>query len=589
MSDQLSKLKSYAPRILRIALIIEMIVLLSTAIVIRKDYQDTWILEGLEIPFVIFIMTYVIYGFAENNLKWIILFALTCRSIIVLLPNLKYLWFQGVWIDQNRHYSSFQYITEMGHVPSGRQYSGTPFMHLLFAVNQKTTGVSPLNTFKYVPIVFWLVYPLAVYLTAKCSISENSPILKYAVFISSIPVIAPTSYVVTGSMFGTLLAFLVLSQFVKVLQTNNEKHLIIALIYSFALVIAHSYSSLILAIGFFTMYLVFKVNKIRTVHAFKIPKAHTLSISLLMFLFVLNIGWLSFSATQLHSTMTRIIDVFIEAIIGIAPSDLPTTGIRPAYFQLSFVDAIRVLLVYHGGTIFALFLALLGIIIVIRKFQRSKSLMFLALFFVSVWLFFFVQLLLPAARAGLVQYERIFVQTLALSPIFIGILLHHLHKKTRHIVPILFITLALVGLATIQLFRYQPLIPNSDLGEPRVYIGTVNSAYQRFMIKHAGEYVDEGTISVDAVTSSQIVGLTDYDFSRSDSLRYHLFLAELDLNIVERESDYFLIHFPGKSGVLSIKAQTSLGSLVLSAICNSSIIYTNGESYILAKPFMNST
>ncbi len=337
------------------------------------------------------------------------------------------------------------------------------------------------------------------------------------------------------------------------------------------------------------MYLVFKVNKIRTVHAFKIPKAHTLSISLLMFLFVLNIGWLSFSATQLHSTMTRIIDVFIEAIIGIAPSDLPTTGIRPAYFQLSFVDAIRVLLVYHGGTIFALFLALLGIIIVIRKFQRSKSLMFLALFFVSVWLFFFVQLLLPAARAGLVQYERIFVQTLALSPIFIGILLHHLHKKTRHIVPILFITLALVGLATIQLFRYQPLIPNSDLGEPRVYIGTVNSAYQRFMIKHAGEYVDEGTISVDAVTSSQIVGLTDYDFSRSDSLRYHLFLAELDLNIVERESDYFLIHFPGKSGVLSIKAQTSLGSLVLSAICNSSIIYTNGESYILAKPFMNST
>lgn len=589
MSDHLSKLKSYAPKMLKIALIVETIVLLGTAIAIRRDYQDTWILEGLEVPFVLFMMTYLIYGFTENNLKWIILFALTCRSIIVLLPNLKYPWFQGVWIDQNRHYKLFQDTYDMGYVPGGRQYSGTPFMHLLFVIYQETTGVSALSTFKYMPIVFWLVYPLAVYLITKCSISENPSILKYAVFISSIPVKAPTSYVVTGSMFGTLLAFLALSQFARVLQINSRNHWIIAVIYSFALVTAHSYSSLILAIGFLITYLAFKVNKIRATNAFKILKPHALNINLLTFLFVLNIGWLMFIAIQLFSSMTQIIDVFLDAIFGIVPKDLPTTGIRPAYFQLSFVDAIRVLLVYHGGTVFALFLTVFSLIIVIKKFQGSKSLMFLAFYFVSVWLFFFVQLLLPAARAGLVQYERIFVQTLVLSPIFVGILLYYLRKRTRHIIPSLFITLVLVGLVTIELYKFQPLIPSSESGEPRVYVGTVNSAYQRFMIKHAEKYINEGTISVDVVTSCQIVGLTDYDFSHSNSLRYYLFENELDLNIVERESDYFLIHSPGKSGVLSIKAQTPLRSLILETVYNSSIIYTNGESYILAKPFMNFT
>lgn len=589
MSDQLSKLKSYAPKILRIALIIEMIVLLGSAIAIRRDYQDTWILEGLEIPFVLFMMTYLIYGFTENNLKWIILLAFTCRSVIVLLPNLKYPWFQGVWIDQNRHYKLFQDTYDIGYVPDGRHYSGTPFIHLLFAIYQGTTGVSALYIFKYMPIVCWLVYPLAVYLITKCSISENSSILKYAVFISSIPVTSATSYVVTGSLFGILLVFLVLSQFAKVFQTNNRNHWIIAVIYSFVLVAAHSYSSLILAIGSLITYLIFKVARAANVFKIARAKAHGLNINLLMFLFVLNIGWLAFIAIRLFSSMAQIMGVFLEAIIGTAPSDLPTTGIRPAYFSLSLIDALRVLLVYHGGTIFVLFLTLLGVIIVIKKFQGSKSLMFLALYFVSVWLFFFIQLLLPAARAGLVEYGRIFIHTLVLSPIFIGILLYYLHKKTRHITPSLFITLALMGLVTIQLYKCQPLIPNSESGEPRVYVGTVNSPYQRFMIKHAEKYIDEGTISVDVVTSSQIVGLTDYDFSHSNSLRYYLFENELDLDIVERESDYFLIHFPGKSGVLSIKAQTSLRNLILKAVYNSSIIYTNGESHILAKPFMSFT
>jgi len=571
---------------LRIALIVEIAILLTNVIAINRDYQDIWILEGLEIPFVILMITYVIYAFVEKNIGWTVFFALIFRSVLGVLPNLKYVWFQGVWIDQARHFKLFQDIYNTGYVPGGRQYSGTPLMHLLFAVYQEATGASALFTFKYVPLICWLIYPLAVYVTTKQAMPKNSSIQKFAVLISSIPVKATTSYVVVGAVFGTLIAFLFLTQFIKVFRINahplasNRSHWLIALIYSFALVITHSYSSLILAIGILIIYLMLNLRMRR----FKLPRFHAVSSNLVMFLCVLSISWLVFNSARLFTAMTQIIDVFLRAFFGIAPTDLPTTGIRPAYFKLDFMDAIRVLLVYNGGDIIVALLTLIGLVIVIKKFRRSKPLIFLSLYYVSVWLFYAVQLLLPAARAGLVEYNRIFEHTIVLAPIFIGILLYHLQKKSRFL-PLLII-IALAGLATIQLYRYQPLIPNSVYGEPRIYIGNVNTAYQRYMIKHAEKYIAGGRISADVVTSSQIFGLTNYDFSQSDSLLFYLVPDDFNFTMVQMESDYLLMHSPGKSGTLSINTPGSLKSLMLEITRGSSILYTNGESYILTKPFM---
>lgn len=154
-------------RVLKLALVFEAIVLLGAASALCRNYQDSWILEGLEIPFALFMVTYSIYFFTENKITWIIPFAIICRSVLLLLPNLKYEWFQGVAIDQHRHYRLAQDIYNEGHVPSGSLYSDTPLMHLSFAIYSMITNVSVLNSFKYFTVSFWLIYPLMMYLVMK--------------------------------------------------------------------------------------------------------------------------------------------------------------------------------------------------------------------------------------------------------------------------------------------------------------------------------------------------------------------------------------------------------------------------------------
>ena len=36
----------------------------------NRDYQDSWILEGLEIPFVLFVVTFVFAFYLEKSILW---------------------------------------------------------------------------------------------------------------------------------------------------------------------------------------------------------------------------------------------------------------------------------------------------------------------------------------------------------------------------------------------------------------------------------------------------------------------------------------------------------------------------------------
>ena len=586
-------------RILKLILIVELIVLLGNAVAISRDYQDSWILEGLEIPFVAFMITYAAYVFIENKISWLIAFTLMVRSVIALLPNLKYDWFLGTAIDQNSHYRLVLDIYNGGHVPEpipGVMYAGTPNMHLFFATYSIVTNVPVLYTFKYLPVLSWLVYPLIIYLIMRKSlpIKKNPSILKYAVFISAIPVRATRSYIVVGTLFGVLLAFLVITQFVNVLQTNSRKYLIIALVCSFALVGTHSYSSIMLMIGFLITYLAYNINYIK--NKFKIFEARALNITSITFLIVLNALWLSYVATDLFTgSFANIITTYMNAIMGVNVTGFPTTGIRSRFFELNFLDKLRIIFLNYGGDIGLLFLMLIGILILVKKFRSSKSLTFLSFYIVSLWLFNIVQITLAGAQAGLFEFDRILAHTLLMSPIFFGISLYYIQKRTRNSKLIMFIILLLMMLATVELYRCQPLVPPASAigfpsNEPIVYVNSVNSVYQRFMINYAERYCGEGMlIASDAVTKNQIIGLTSSNFSSSHLIWYNPFSRLLDESIPKMEYDYFLIHLPGKSGAFYEKVEIRTKNLILEAINNSNILYTNSESYILAKPFMNST
>jgi len=576
--------------ILRIALIIEIIALLITTAAVSRDYQDSWILTGLEIPFIVVAITYTIYFFSErdSNITWIIAFALVFRSVILLVPNLKYVWFQGVGFDQHNHFRLIQDIQDKGHIPTGYSYSGTPFMHLLSAIYSIITGFSNLFAFKYLPVMSWFLYPLVIYVIVKQVAPKTSSLQKYAILASSVPVEPTLSWVVVGTTFGALLTILLLSQLIKILQVNKRNYCVIALIYGFALISAHSYSATILTIGLLITYLASKSNFVKNrleLFDLGIPIK-----AFIIFLVVVGMAWLMFSATTFFLNATQIVQQWTSAILGNAPTTGRSfTDIQWSFFGLNLENQLRLVVVYYGGILFMLFLTLLGIIIVIKKSRPSIILNFFSVFLLSVWSFFIIQLLASSASAGLFEYNRLFEFSYSLTPVFIGILLYYLQKKLRSIKLNYFIVCLLIGLATVQLYGCQPLLPiassvrsNLPSDEYIIYVGTVNSAYQRYMIAYAEEHIGKGMIACDPVTRNQILGLADYDFSQSHlSGRY-----PFEGNITEETFDYFLIHLPGKSGQLGVKPEVGTRDFIFGVIRNSSMIYSNGESYILTSPFV---
>jgi len=147
-----------------------------------------------------------------------------------------------------------------------------------------------------------------------------------------------------------------------------------------------------------------------------------------------------------------------------------------------------------------------------------------------------------------------------------------------------------VILATIELYGFQPLLPiassvrsNLPSDEYIIYVDKVNSAYQRYMIGYAEKHISKGMIASDPITRNQILGLTDYNFSQS-----HLYFSyyPFDARVHQERFDYFLIHFPGKSGWPRVKPEVGTRDFIFEVTCNSSMIYSNGESFILTTPFM---
>jgi len=302
--------------ILRLALIIEVTAILVSAAAISIDFQDSWILEGLEIPFAILIATYVIYVFVETEIRWIIPFVAIFRVVFGLIPNLKYLWFQGVWPDQHTAYRLTQDIYDQNYVPSGMYYSDTPHMHLFFAIFSKETGIPILSSFKYCLILIWSIYPLVIYMMLKsCEMTKNSSLVKYALIVSSIPVEISTSYIVTGSSIGVLISLLILSEFMRLKQAKDRREWIILVIYAFTLVSAHSYSATMLTIILFAVFALMQLaRRFLPKDLAHLQLKHWFMTSIIICL--LNLAWLLHKATNMLNLMVGFMRGYVSRALG---------------------------------------------------------------------------------------------------------------------------------------------------------------------------------------------------------------------------------------------------------------------------------
>ena len=559
----------------KLLLAIAVIVLISSAVAVSRDYQDVWILEGLEIPFALFVITYAAAFFSERRTSWMVTLAIVGRAVFLLIPNLKYVWFQGPFIDQHVQYALANHVYNEGYILTipASVYITTPLMHLSFSIFSIILSLPVVDSMKYLPVLWSPMYPLLTYvIVKKMEFPRETTILKYALFISSVP-LSGEQYLVTGSLFGSLLAFLILSTLVLVFQKNDRRYWFICIIFVFALAAAHSVTSVILVVSLLAIMALQRVSHFR-------PKSY-LRASIVLAIASIIVAWLMFSASPTLQGIT--LQIFVGVPMGVTPQSEYISASFFEHVRTNIFSATRSFTVYYGADAFFLLLTLVGLLILLKmRKQLNKAANFIFLFGWLVLVFIIIGYFVKLGAPRALQFARL------LFPVFSSVVVLKIGKDARirtWICPVIFSSIIL--LATIEFYGCQPLIPPANVlykdlpsDVPMGYVARVNSIYQRQMINFAENYVN-GRIAAVQPTSNQIVGLTRIDFSVTNLVRYYPF----DRSLPEREYDYFLIHLPGKSGVPIVDVRLRTRSSILEAIYNSSIVYTNGESYILTSNY----
>lgn len=559
---------------LEIALSIAIGALLINSVAISRDFQDSWILEGLEVTFTLFVITYAVTFFSEKKVSKMIALAVIGRFVLLLIPNLKYAWFQGIWIDQHSQYALANHVCNEGFIaPQGpfnfSVYSTTPLIHLTFAIFSIIPNIQLVYSIKYLPVLLSPIYPLLTYtIMKKLKVPWGTTALKYALFVSSVP-ISPY-YVVSGSSFGSLLVFLTLSSLITLIHGNDRRYRFIFIFFICVLAASHSSSSVLLSIFILIIYLLQKASFFRLK-----PYVKTLAV---LTTISISVAWLMFSA---GTTLEKIVGTFFSGVFG-----EPTPGAEqvPVRFfelaRLNMLEAIKSVLPFYGGDIFVLLMSFAGLLILLKmRRQLDDASKFLTVLFGAVFSSIPIGLLLRVGGFRTLGFARL------LFPFFSAIFILHLSKRKGWMRAI--ILLPMILLCTLQFYNCQPLIPSANVlfadlpaSEPIVYVNLVNSVYQRQMINFAKDHAT-GRFALDIVTANQIVGLTGLDFVL-EHVGWAVYYP-LDKSELEREYDCFLIHLPGISGGFGEKAEMRTRHVILEAIYDSRIVYTNGESYILAK------
>lgn len=553
---------------LKIALLIAIVTILGNAAAVSRDYGDSWILEGLEIPFLLFVIAYAVTFFSERRMSWMVVLAIIGRTVFLLIPNLKYVWFQGTAIDQLAQYALANHVYNEGYIcaTASSVYTASPLMHLFFSIFSIILNIPVVDSMKYFPVLSSPIYPLLTYsIVKKIQFWEGTTILKCALFISSIP-FTLEQYVVTGSLFGILLAFLFLFNLIMIFRENDRRYWFVCTILIFALAAAHSVTSTILPTILLTILVFQRVPYFR-------PKSY-LRASVAMTAASISGAWLMFQADHALRAISN--TIFVAMPSGTTPG---SEYITSTFFELVHVDifgAVKAFLVYYGADLFLLLLTLVGLVIALKMRKRlNDTAKFILLFGGLTLIIILIGSFIKLGAVRTLHFARL------LYPIFSGIAAFYISKKRPWILPI---TISLIMLlATLELYPCQPLIPSANvvykdlpMNVPIGYVTQVNSIYQRQVVNFAYYHV-VGRIAGDSMTRGQIVGLTGYNFSATHLIEYY----PLDKRKPTQDYDFFIIHIPGKSGTLGEKAKVRTPSLIFEAIYNSSIVYTNGESYIL--------
>lgn len=540
----------------------------------NRDYQDSWILEGLEVPFAFFAVIFTLTFFAEAKERYQLILAIVGLIVFLSIPSLKYTWFTGVFIDQSMQYTLANHIITTGSIASFSStntfsyYTASPFIHILFSSFSLATNVSLNSTMKFVPLLFAPLFPLLTYgILKKLDFTQNSTIVKFGLFVAAIPH-ARSEFIVTGTTFGILTSFIVIYLLVSLFQKSDRRYWVLCIVFDIVLAATHPVSSMILTVFILLIALYQGFRKYKP--DFNLRPTIALSLASVC------LGWLLFYG---YSPLDEIFKSFL--VLVPSGSTFSNEYIPPTFFSLinaNLFQGITTFLVYYGLDLICLALMAVSILVLIRIRKTLKPAgLFVFLFSVMAFLLMVLGLVIKLGTTRTLPFAEI------LYPIFAAVAIYYITKSRKWLRPLIF-GLILV-LMVFQFYGAQPLIPSANIlykdapaSEPLGYVNEVNTAYQRAVISFALSHAGSATIAADLDTHSQLVTQVGYSFLDSNVVWWD------PLNPHYAHLEYYLLitHLAGKAGPLQETANLREPEAINQGILNSSLVYSNGETYVFA-------
>lgn len=558
----------------------------------RRGYSDTWILQDIFLPTIIYILAFVIVAVNTDDNRILVFVCAAFLMTLNAIPNLKYELFQGTF-DSVAHYGFANQILSTGFVQNYGFYASTyfdfPGMHIFLSAISLVLGIDLVTTMGLITSVIYGIIPFLFYFATNGVFDKK--IQKYIIISSGLPTTL-MSFALSGSTFGILFFIAFFCVFLKrnLCNINDKAYTLVLLVLAFGLLFTHATTIISLVLLLALMLILMKTLAfVRKNHS--VSSYVRASLGVFVVISVSLMAWLDLKAGSIFQFFVQVAQSYLVRNVVNAP--VPST-----FFEIPLIDKLKILAMIYARTAVFLVLMVAGLLVLLKKrpFRNShlSEKLYLPLICLLGGMLLFAGF---DSLTGRTEYIRFVYYALALSPFLVGLFLwstdqhfRNIRKKTWIKSFILFaVIFSIISISLIQTFPFQPMTPtandiskNLPANEYIFDFSEVNTMYQVDMIHFAGKFSPaDAIVASDIVTRWQIAG-----FANSAFYNRTLWDSPLDTNLTALGSkwDICLLHYDGRSGPLNeYVANRTRAAVDEFRTTAGSTVYDNGESFIICR------